>query len=281
MKHPQKEWNRSRFALRAQRRANAPKYIARHGLLTEQDKDALDSADENEVVELQGIPSDMEPSKFILPMAHQPIDPLAYDTKPLEEDIMLATRAQEANMGPAKPNVTATVGTIAEQSRITVAASNIDDLDAVLSSLARMGGELLLREMSIETVHRVVGEGTVWPMQNKEDFLNEIYLEVEAASSGRPNKALEIANFERLVPYLIQMGANPMFLIKEAVKRLDDRLDVAEAFPIPLPMMPMQPSGPGAQQSQANPQSSPAPPAAPQQPLQQLQSESPVPLIGG
>jgi len=269
MFHPQKEWNRTRDALRAQRRANAPKYFVRQGLMTDEDKEKLDTAKENEVIELQGIPGDKEPDKFIVPASHAPIDPLAYDTKPLSEDIMLGAGAQEANFGYAKPNVTATVGTIAEQSRMTVASSNVDDLDGVLTLLARAGGEMLLREMSVETVKRIAGPGAVWPVENRDDFLNEIQLEVVAASSGRPNKAIEIANFERIAPMLLQAGANPMFVIREAVKRLDDRLDINEAFPPPMGI-PQVPGTPSESQQPAV--------QGPQQPLQELPSGASTPL---
>jgi hypothetical protein len=270
MLHPQKEWNRARHALRAHRRANGPKYIVRRGVLSEADKLALCSAEDHEIVELDSIPPDQEPSRFILPVQHATIDPLVYDTKPVEEDVMLGAGAQEANFGYAKPNVTATVGTIAEQSRMTVASSNVDDLDGLLERIANASGEMLLREMSVATVKRIAGRGAVWPLENREDFLNEVLLSIQAASSGRPNKALDVANFERLSPILMQL-ASPEFTLREAVKRLDDNLDPAEAMPnVPMPQM-MPPTGMSA---------GPTNPGAglPQQPLQDMPSQSPVPL---
>lgn len=258
MKSMQKEWNRTRQALRQQRKANAPKYMTPKGNLSEQDKDKIENAEDNQVVELENLPPGSDPSKVVVPLQVARIDPSVYDTKPLAEDALLVTGQQEANIGPAQPNVTATVGTIAEQSRQTVASSNIDDLDDCLSAVARCGGEMLLREMSRETVVRIAGIGAVWPEQGREDFLNQIELTIEAASSGRPNKAMEIANFERLAPLLLQAGANPQAIIREAIKRLDDRLDPEEFFPLPGlsggaiasppppgPSRPGQPSGGG------------------------------------
>src|SRR5204863_474958 len=70
-----------------------------------------------------------------------PIDERLYDTQPLETDMMLGAGMQQANLGPAQPNVTATVGTIAEQSRLDVASSNVDDLDTLLSQVAQASGE--------------------------------------------------------------------------------------------------------------------------------------------
>lgn len=238
VKPVQREHNRTRQALRAHRRAKAPKNMVPKGVLTENDKDKLENAEDNAVIELEGLPPGMEPGKVLQPLMTAPIEPEVYDTSPLAEDSLLVSGNQEANIGPAQPNVTATVGTIAEQSRMTVASSNVDDLDDCLSAVARCGGEMLLQEMSTPTVQRIVGVGTVWPEQNKQEFLNQIELEVVAASSGRPNKAIEVANFERMAPVLIQAGANPQAVIREAVKRLDDRMDPADFFPVAPPALP-------------------------------------------
>ena len=73
--------------------------------------------------------------------------------------------------------------------------------------------------------------------QNREDFINEIELQVVAASSGRPNKAVEISNWSQIAPLLMQAGANPQAVIRETVKRADDKLEPADFFPLPIPMM--------------------------------------------
>lgn len=257
----QKEWNRTRDALRNQRNANAPKYIVRKGYLTDEDIAKLKNAEPNSVIQLEGIPPDVEPSKFIQVMQVAAIDQLVYDTAPLEQDLMLSGGAQQANIGPAQPNVTATVGTIAEQSRMTVASSNIDDLDGVLSRLAQAGGEMLLRALPSEMATRIAGPGAAWPENTREDFVNEIQISIRAASSGRPNKAVELANFQQIAPLLLQSGANPFAVIKEGVRRLDDALDVSDFLPTMMPMQPQNgqeaPQNGGQQPQPAQGQPSP------------------------
>lgn len=137
-----------------------------------------------------------------------------------------------------------------------MSASNVDDMDDLLSELAQMGGEIILRYFKLETVQRIAGRGAVLPQQNREDFLNEIILSVKAASSGRPNKALDIANFKEIAPLLMQAIANPsgpmIGLVEEGIKRLDDRLDLTKILmlgtPPPMPVAtpetnPQQPGG--------------------------------------
>lgn len=274
-KSAQKEWNRSREALRDQRNANAPKYPVRDGLLTEEDEEKIRNAVPNSVLKLKGIPPDMAPDQFIRPLQMAPIDPRMYDTAPLEQDLSLGVGMQQANIGPALPNVTATVGSIAEQSRLNVSASNVDDLDGVLSRLAQAGAEMLIQAMSKEMVLQIAGPGAVWPEldASRRDFLNEVLMTVQASSSGRPNKAIEIQNFQQIAPVLLQAGANPLGVVQEGVKRLDDNLDITNFMPI-LPPAPAAGSGgqPPPEQSQKPAKSSGrpgamAPPEGPSGPL--------------
>jgi len=258
IRNPQKEWNRTRDALRSQRNANAPKYVCADGTISEEDEIALANAKPNHVTKLKSLPPNVEPGKFIQVLQVAAIDPSVYDTSPLEKDILMAGGMQDANIGPAGKDVTATVGTIAEQSRMTMLASNVDDLDDFLSRIARAGIELMFRAMSPETVQMIVGPGSVWPTNDIDTYINEIQIKVQAASSGRPNKAMAISNFQQLAPLMLQAGANPHALVEEAVKRLDDTLDIEKFFPLNLGMMspPQQgavPSTPAPPQGSASP----------------------------
>lgn len=238
-KSSQKEWNRTREGLREQRKANAPKYLTGKGWLTETDRDNLQNAVPNSVIEVEGAQPGQDIGKLLAPFQHAPIDPMAYDTAPLNQDIFLSLGNEEATQ-PASAKGTATAATINEQARLVVTASNVDDLDDLLSDLAEAGGEILLRELSVETVVRVCGAGAVWPEADREDYVDHLFLDVVAASSGRPNRALELANFQQIAPTLIAAGANPHFIVREALKRLDDRLESDEAFPLgPVPAMTM------------------------------------------
>lgn len=239
----QMEWNRTRDALRDQRNANAPSYVTRKNALSDGDKQAIKNRVPNALLELESIPPEQEPGKFISILQVAAIDPAVYDTEPLAADMMLSSGMQEANMGAAQPNVTATVGTIAEQSRMTVAASNVDDLDDFLTRIAQKTVEMMLRAMSAETIEMLVGLGASWPEQDASTFLNEIAAKVKAASSGRPNKALQIANMQQLAPFLLTAGANPKAVIRKVVETLDEDLDYTEFYPLPVPSAPAGETG--------------------------------------
>lgn len=267
IKSAQLEWNRTRDALRDHRNANAPKYVARKGILTDNDKRNLTQATPNTVIELEGIPPDMPLEKALIALQVVAINPTLYDVAPLEQDIYMGGGMQQANLGPAQPNVTATVGNIAEQSRMSVSSSNVDDLDGFLSRIVQAGGEMKLQGFSRETVVEIAGPGAIWPSDeaSRQGFLKEVFLKIEAASSGRPNKAMEIANWSQLAPLLAQAGANPVGMIKETAKRLDENLRVEEFLP---PMIgagggmggPMGPQGgPPGEEVEGEGQSAPTP----------------------
>ena len=278
MKHPQKEWNRTREELRGHRKAKAPRTMVQKGTLTEKDKDNVMDAPSNSVIETEAIlPPDGDLRKLIMAWPTEPIDPSVYDTSPLLQDTLMSTGQQETDFGlpqqHSKKGQSATSASIGEQAKISKSSSNVDDLDSLLDALAINGGELLLNEMSLPVVQRIVGPGAVWPMVNKADFVNHIYLTVEAASSGRPNKAMEVANWEKLAPLLMQMGANKFKMVRETVARLDDRMDADDFFPLtpPTNVPPGDPFGKpqGAAGQAANPQpdgGAPSPQGAPQQP---------------
>lgn len=249
MKSSQKEWNRSREALREHRRENAPKYLTGKGWLTTEDKNKLSKAESGEVIEIEGQPPGADVNKALSPFQHSAVDPALYDSAPLQQDMLYVIGNQEATQ-PASNKATATAASINEQSRQQTVGSNVDDLDDFLSILAESAGQILLREMSYETVKRIAGPGSMWPSQGQgEDYINELYLDVVASSSGRPNKALEVANFTQVAPIMIQAGVNPQFIIRESLKRLDDRLDPEDAFSVgPSPFTPQPPPPPQAAQ---------------------------------
>ncbi len=237
IKASQREWNRVRQDLRDHRRANSPRYIYREGSISPEDLTRLTECEPNGAVGLKSVPADMDINTAIRPMVMNPITPEMYETASLEQDMMLGGGFQQANIGAAQPNVTATVGSIAEQSRLNVSASNVDDLDGFLSRLAQAGGEMLLQEMSEATAKRIAGVGAVWPSDdvNREDYLNEVFLKIEAASSGRPNKAMDVQNKMQILPLIQQAGGNPIGVIEELARALDDNIDISKFFPLSTP----------------------------------------------
>lgn len=236
MRSMQIEFNRSREGLREHRIANRPAYGAPKGVLEDEEANKLISHAPNELIEFN-VPRETDMRSVIQPLQKAPIDPSVYDTAMIFDDVQKVVGAQQADFGGVS-GVAATEVSVAEGARMATISSNIDDLDDMLTQLARCAGEIMLREISPETARKIAGDGAMWPELTGQEIADEIYLQIAAGSSGRPNKAQEIANFERMAPTLLQIPSiSPTWLAKQAIMRMDDTLDIDDAIMEGMPSM--------------------------------------------
>jgi hypothetical protein len=261
VKPAQREWNRTRQALRRHRRANGPKYLYVDGTASEEDLDAIVNSEDQEFVKLKGVAPGTQPSKVVEPLGVVDVKPELYEVEPLREDALLTSGQQEANQGPPQPNITATGVHVAEQSRTNVAASDIDGLDDCLTAVADCMAQLNLMEMSSDTVGQLVGKrGAVWPddLGARRELLDELEIKIQAGSSGKPNQAVELNKWQTISGILAQFGANPQAVIRETIKRFDDYIEPADFFPVGAPIgapqqQPQQNGQPQQKQKQMQP----------------------------
>lgn len=250
----QKEYNRSRQGKREHRQAARPRFVTPRGAFDEEATERLRNMRPFDVVEVNQMGDSPDVAKLLQPIPMPGVDPNLYDTNEIVADMGLVVGASPTNAGSSPNDTTATGEALAEDSRSLSASSNVDDLDQFLSTLARAAGQILLREMSAETVRKLAGRGAVWPEMSLEDIASEVYLEVEAGSTGKPNAAAEIRNWREMLPFLLQMpGIQPTFLARESLRRLDDRMDITDAIADGLPaivamnrMSQVGPADPGA-----------------------------------
>lgn len=226
----QKEYNRLREGLREHRIANRPATVAAGGMLSEQDQEKMINRPSNALIELDGLQPGQSVDQLLQGFSPPGVDPNLYEVNGIFEDVLRAVGVQEANLG-GTGGITATETSVAESARQSSLTSNVDDLDDMLTRMARASGQILLANVSEETVKETVGPGAMWPEMTREQLAKEIFLEIEAGSTGRPNQAQEIQNFERLAPILMQVpGVTPEMLAKEGIRRLDDRMNLSDMY---------------------------------------------------
>ena len=233
LKHPQMEYNRARQGLAEHRHANRPGYAVREGLLGEEDKIRLETRPPHAVIPLRSLAEEQTIDAILQPLKGAPIDPALYDTSAVMDDVLRGVGTQEATIGGVS-NGTATESSIAQGERQTVQQDNVDAIDDLLSDLAAATMQLMLAELSEQTVKEIAGPGAVWPTLNREQAYREIYLDVKAGSSGRPNRAAELANNERAMPYIMQLpGINPVPIGKNYLELLNIDADDAQIDGLP------------------------------------------------
>lgn len=267
---PQREHNRSRQGMREHRDAARPRWVAANGSFgDEEDPLAIKNM---KAFDLQMLNMDPQAKiADILQVVPVPgVDPNLYETGQIFGDVQMIVGAQEAQFGGTS-QATATESAIAANSTTSADGSSIDDLDSFLSSIARASGQILQREMSEEIVKKIVGPGAVWPQMTLAEIAGEIYLEVAAGSTGKPNQAVQINNMERMIPLLLQIpGIDPVSLAREVLTRLDDRMDITKMIVAGLPSIVSQnqnkqvaPMEPGKDPNAQGPQGANNAPAAP------------------
>lgn len=257
MRHPQDDYNRSRQGLREHRRANRPKYAAVKGRLEQEDRDKLANHQANAVLELNALNVGEKIEDLLQQIKTVPIDPAVYDVKPQFDDIERAVGSQAANFGGTS-GATATESSIAESTRTSVTGSDADALDELLSDLARGTSQAMLMNLSPEVATEIAGPGAVWPNVDREQIMKNLYLDIKAGSSGRPNKAAELANLERGMPFIIQLpGLKPTPILENYLDLLD--IDITDAIVDGLPSIMAQNAAAGqVQPSTGNPATDPA-----------------------
>jgi hypothetical protein len=227
LKDQQDEHNRSRQGMREHRKAARPRWATSKGLIDDEGRDAFKAANAFDVIELNKDPQTKIAD--VLEVVPVPgVDPNLYATEQYEQDRGLTVGMNEASYGGIA-KATATESSIAANSTMSSDSASADDLDSFLTSVARAGSQILLGEMSEEQVMKIVGPGAVWPDLSLSEIASEIFLEVEAGSSGRPNQAVEIDNFSKMAPIIMQIpGVDPTEFARLALKIFDDRMDITK-----------------------------------------------------
>lgn len=260
-RHTQQEWNSAREGLREHRRQNKPGYYSPTGALQDADKSKLSNRVSGEIVEVGALsPGDRLEDK-LAPIKTVPIDPNLYEVSSLQNDFTLVLGAQQAQMGSTSGD-TATETSIAENSRMVADSSSVDDLDDHLSEIARSMGQLMLLELTKETVVEIVGPGAVWPdmPQTREEIAKDLTLDIKAGSSGRPNRTAELANIERGMPFIVQLpGVNPTPIAEQYLDLLEiDAKDrIVEGMPSITALNAMMTKASGMQPGTGDPATDP------------------------
>ena len=235
MRSQQEEKNRSREALRLHRIHNRDVYLYPQNGLTPTEMENIAANPSGGFIPVAALATGKGVAEICAPLPRTPIDKAVYDDSWVMQDVMLTVGTQDADLGNAPAGQTATGQSIAQSQRNTSIGSDIDSLDDFMTKFCKAGGEMILTEMSQDEINRICGAGAAQLPVIQGDraaIKDELYLEVEAASTGKPNKVMDIQNFTTIAPQLQQLwqmkGLDPTVLIKEAIKIADMHIDVDE-----------------------------------------------------
>ena len=233
----QLELNRARQGLREHRRANRPKTAVAAGLLEEPDLEKLRTHPANALLELNALAPGQKIDDVLQVIHMPPIDAAVYDTGPVFEDVLRVLGTDQADTGTTS-NATATEVSVAQFSQTTDTSSTIDDINDVMTEMAVAASEILILNVSQQTVQKVVGPGAVWPMLDKQIVAENVFLAVDVGANGPPNRQEDVQTLTQIVPLLQRIpGISPEWLARQLIRRMGDNLELDAAFAEGIPSM--------------------------------------------
>ena len=255
----QEELNRSQQALREHRKGSRPGGFFNKSI-SKIEASRIAGMGDNDWIPLD-LPPDGDVRKMFMEKPTVKIDPAVYSKDGVMQDFYMAVGTQASSLGQQVGGEKATGQAIAEQSRVQHVSSEVDEQDKFLTEVCRVSGEMLLQGMSEESVKSKVGMGARWPTASRladgqqgpgvvtiDDCLEQLVIKIEAASSGRPNQAVDIQNFKEIWPMLeamaMAMGLPLAPLVRHVAKIMGFKFDIDEWIAQGMPVAGPSP-GPG------------------------------------
>jgi hypothetical protein len=212
----------------------------------------------------------------IVPRQHPPIDPAVYDTSAVRYDWELVTGVQDSQRGSIVKAKTATEASIMQQGLSARVGEFRDQVEDWLQEISQFAAQILLQEMTPPQVERIMGPAEMkqrnvngitievpvksydWPQLSREQVFDMVEMKIRAGTTGSPDKLEQQETWSKVLPVIQNLimqimqvqatgqDAEPLTnLLRETLKRFDERLDV-EQF-IPKPPTPAAPALPGMQ----------------------------------
>jgi len=261
----QDEHNSARTRFAHHRDISIPHWVSRRGDVSDMDAKALEKALPGENVRIDG-PAGQPIRNSIDVFSPPPIDPSVYTTDHTERDFERVIGGGEVTQPKSNRSRTLGEAQMLGQEQQAQSAADTDEIEDWFEKIAKHTLELLLQALTPEQVAEMAGplaeseidqqtgqptgelrDGAVWPQLMKEQIFNILTINIQAGSSGKPNKEKETQTWVQfLLPKLSEaiqaisalreQGqddlAEAMIVVsQETLRRLDERFDVHEFLP--------------------------------------------------
>tara|TARA_R110002110_G_scaffold296060_1_gene510288 strand:- start:4109 stop:5101 length:993 start_codon:yes stop_codon:yes gene_type:complete len=243
----QDEYNTIRTQMAKHRELSAPFYVADASRVNYEDIEVFSNAAIGEIALINA--SGQNVSSVFQPATPPPMNPQVYDTSPLRTDMEWISGLGDAQRGGVQRSKTATEANIQQAGLATRIQEKVDITEDWLKELGWFAAEVLLQEITPDKAMAIAGPNAFWPILNKQQLYDSVYLDIIAGSTGMPDSNDERMRWIELMPIIMQniesvqqmrsVGIpddfNPYVqLLEETFKRFDERIDIAKFLP-PLP----------------------------------------------
>jgi hypothetical protein len=243
----QDEYNTIRTQHSKHRELSAPFFVADASRVNYEDIEVFSNAQIGEIALINA--SGQNVSNVFQPATPPPMNPQVYDTAPLRTDMEWISGLGDAQRGGVNRAKTATEANIQQAGLATRIAEKVDQTEDWLKELGWFAAEILLQEVSPQKAMEIAGPNAFWPILNKQQLYDSVFIDIAAGSTGMPDTNEERMRWIELMPIIMQnielvqqMRAygvpdefNPYVqLLEETFARFDERIDISKFLP-PMP----------------------------------------------
>ena len=268
MRHPQSlvfrlrkladEYAACRSNQRLNRERSVPGTVFNRGGLSVEDATKIEQSVSMENIGLLPTDSNAPLQNLIIAKPIGSYNAALYDTTPILSDMQTVSGVQEALQGAASQGQpkTATEATLEQTGFNSRTGSDRDALEDLLTDLAQYTVETGIQEIRPGQAQRIAGKMAFWPVgMDVDDILTMVEVQIQTGTTGKPDKMAMQQAWSTILPMLKEMMVqirqvqtiDPAFavslqnLVRETLKRLDDRLDLSEFMTTTPPPPPIHP----------------------------------------
>lgn len=243
------------------RERSVPQKVVNAGMMDPTEVKKLEKGGNLEIIALRMSDPQADVNKAVGVVANPRIDWMAYDTADVLRDMQFLSGLDETANNAPQAGVTATAVEKSNQSFASRTGADRDAIEDMLTDLAQYTGETALQSLTVQDVERMAGAACYWPGENLvtgepamdyEDLSEIMDIEIVAGSTGKPQARADKETWATLLPLVqnaitqivtLEASGNPVFLaqakgqralLRETLKRLDDRLSLDQILPPPV-----------------------------------------------
>ena len=270
MRHPQSlcwrlrklqdEYNACRSNQRLTRERSIPGFVFNAGLMGPADAKKLEDSVVAEMVAIHATDPSMPIQNILMAKPLPTINVALWNTDAIRKDMESLSGVQEAmQQSIAQQPKTATEAQIQQTGFASRTSSDRDTLEDMLCDLAHYCAETGIQEINPQSAQRIAGPAAFWPYgMDVQDLLTMVDIDIDAGTTGKPNLAADKANWASILPLLQKLivqirqvqSTDPALadalenLLKESLKRMDDRLEIDQFIPTDPPPPQPKPAPP-------------------------------------
>lgn len=251
------EINAAQDDFQRDRKAALPVNVARKGgALTDADCKRIQDRNGSELIVVEGVGGrPLSEDIFIGQLVKLAGE--NYDTTAARSFMEMIVGGGDAARGSVMKAKTATEAEIMSQGLRGRSAERQDTMEDLLEELGVYALQVDLRMLTPAEVQRIAGPDAQWPALSVDDVFELVQVEVRAGSTGKPDRLQEQDRWTQLLPQIKetmqqvselrtngqgQLAEVLIELLRETLRRFDERLDLDALFPPPA----QQPGGQSA-----------------------------------